>query len=148
MSNAKLGVGVEFRRGQGDSPETYTLIPEVRTIPEIGARNDLVEVTNLDSVDGKEYIYGLADGKEIGLVVNYDHTNAQHIGLQSDQKNRVTRNFQVYFPDVVGASPLDGQLMTFAALVLDSSVSGGPNEARTMQATLKVTGAVTVETIT
>ena len=147
MTVAKLGVGIEFRRGDGASPEQFTKIDEVRTVPEVGQRNDLVEVTNLDSVSGKEYIYGLGDGKEIPLAVNFNPSDQQHTGLRTDQANKVTRNFQLYFPTVVGGSPDAGLLVSFAALVLDTSFSGGPNEAQTMSATLKITGAVTEDTL-
>lgn len=142
-TKAKLGVGVELMRGDGGSPETFTKIPEVRTIPPVGGKNDLVEVTNLDS-RAKEYIYGLSDGKELTFDINYDRTNAQHLGLISDQVARTTRNFELFFPDVPDASPRAGQVMSFAALVIDTSVGGGPNEARTMSATLKISGAVTI----
>ena len=138
-SNAVLGKGVQLKRGDGASPETFSLIPEMLSISEApDSTKDLVDVTNHDSGDNREYILGLGDGNEIQCEFNYtdpDTGGTQQDGLRDDKDNDTARNFQLLFPMF---SP--DLLCSFTGLVRKVTPIPGLNEAIKLQVTIKVTG--------
>lgn len=147
MSQAKLGVGAVFSRGNGASPEVFFAIPEVRNIPDIATMADDVEVTNLDST-AREYIAGLQDGQQFVITMNYIPTDTQHAALLSDAATvgGVVRNFHLFYP-IGTTSPTHGQQFAISATVKGAKLSGAPNEARTLEITCKMTGAYVVTNI-
>jgi hypothetical protein len=93
---AKLGKLTQFRRGDGNTPEVFTLVPEAAGTIELGEESPKVDVTNFDSVRA-EFIPDLAEGSMVELEGNFIN-HAQQVGLRDDVKNGVNRNFQVYHP--------------------------------------------------
>jgi hypothetical protein len=134
-TTAILGSGTTLQRGDGASPEVFTTVYEVVTLTEIGQQNDLVEATHLLST-AKEYVYGLADGVEPTLTVNYKPTDPTHVGLNADQQNRVTRNFKLKLP----TSPV--LTFSFAAIVRGWRLNFSSNEIIHETFTLKITGPI------
>jgi Lambda phage tail tube protein, TTP len=134
-TTAILGSQTTLQRGDGASPENFVNVYEVVTISEFGQQNDLVEATHLLSA-AKEYIYGLADGVEPVVTVNYKPTDPTHQGLQSDQANRVTRNFKIKLP----TSPV--LTFSFAALVRGWRLNFSSNEPIHEVFNLKITGPI------
>ena len=134
-TTAILGAGTTLKRGDGGSPENFTSIYEVVSITEIGQQNDLVEATHLLS-PAKEYIYGLADGVAPTVVVNFKPGDATQTGLESDQANRVTRNFKL----VVPSSPV--VTYSFASLVNGWHLNFEANTPIHETFNLKITGPI------
>lgn len=95
-SLAKLGKNTQFRRGDGGSPEVFTLVPEVMGTITIGEESPEVDVTNFDST-AVERIADLPDGSMIDIEMNYNG-HAQQDGLIADAKAGVNRNYQIYHP--------------------------------------------------
>lgn len=124
--------------GDAASPEVFTTIGEVVSIGALGQQNDLIEVTHLESL-AKEYIGGLPDGLEIAVVCNYKPTNAQQVALITAVTVGTSKNFKYTMPSGGGSLTF-----SFAALVLGWNIpSTTPNEAVHLEATLKITGAIT-----
>lgn len=133
---AVLGSGTLWKRGDGASPEVFTTIPECRG-GTLSDKDDLVEVTHLESA-AKEYIYGLSDGSEIPITLNYLPSNVTQMALLADKAARLTRNFRITMPAAAG-----GLSFNFAALIIGRDIEFMPNDAITLTLTLRVTGAIT-----
>ena len=95
-TQAKLGKLLQFKRGDGGSPETFTLVPECAGTITIGEESPEVDVTNFDST-ASEFIPDLATGTMIEIEGNYIG-HAQQDGLRTDCQSQVNRNFQIYHP--------------------------------------------------
>lgn len=132
---ATLVSGTLFQRGDGVSPEVFTTLGEVTSIGDFGEDNDLIEVTHMLS-SAKEYIYGLADGVEFSVVVNFLADTTQD-NMALDRTNKVTRNFKIVLSNGLGT-------FTFAALVRGVRYHlPSPNEAKRATYTLKMSGGLT-----
>lgn len=147
MTDARTGIGASLKRGNGDSPESFSPISEVRTctLPK-GSRAD-IDVTNFDSAGGyTEYIPGLREGGEVSFEANYDETDTTVETLETDfDGSQTPRNYQVALPPKDdGSSPLpDDTIYQFSAYVKSLQINVNPKEAIVVSGVLKVTGPVT-----
>lgn len=135
-TTAQIGSQTLLRRGDGNSPEAFTTVYEVVSIGNVGQENDLIEATHMQSTN-KEFIYGLSDGLEIPVVVNYKPADSTHAGLITDNRSKVVRNFKLTMP-----SGLGGTSFTFSAIVKGWNLAFMPNEVVHASFTLKVTDAI------
>jgi hypothetical protein len=113
---------------------------EVTNIGEFGQETDLIEATHLASL-AKEYVYGLADGVEFPVTVNYSPSDATHKSLIAAQQTRTLKAIQVVFPPPPYAN---SETISFSGLVRVSRV--GPITANAVvNATfaIKISGAIT-----
>ena len=137
-TTAYLTSGLALKVGDGASPEVFTTIYEVRSIGEIGQENDLIEVTHMQS-SAKEFIYGLADGVEFPVSVNYKPTDTTHVALLAAQAARTTKNFKMVEPSGGGSLT-----WSFSALVKGWHLPApSPNQERLMTFNLKISGSIT-----
>ena len=72
---AQITAGVDFSWGTGTSsdtkPNSWTHIPDITEIPEVGGEAETYESTSLDNKEYKTYISGLKDlGGSLGLTAN------------------------------------------------------------------------------
>ncbi|MCP5018062.1 MAG: hypothetical protein GY938_22730 [Ketobacter sp.] len=137
MSSAFLN-GVTIKRGDGESSEVFTTIPEVKSMSNMGKTNPLVEVTSFDSA-AREYIAGLADGTEISLECNYLPADVTQQALIADVNSGVTRNLTVTITD--GTTPLT---YSFAVACLSWSLAPSYDAANMASFSLKISGDITV----
>lgn len=135
-TSAQLGLGTLLKRGDGASPEVFSTVLEVISIGDFGQENPLVKVTHMNST-AEEYIYGIPDGVEIPVVVNYKPTDTTHIGLLADQSNKVTRNFKLVLPTGMGSLTF-----SFASLVRAWKLNFMPGDVIHASFTLKISGAI------
>lgn len=139
-TNAALGKGIEFKKGNGASPQIFTTIAEVTEIGDFGFETPLVEVTHFQSTF-MEYILGMPDGVEFPVTVNYDPANATHWAFVQDAKARTTRDFKVVFP-----SDLDGVTFSFSGLIRSFKTSGlTPTGAVHATFIVKISGDITIQ---
>lgn len=136
-TTAFLGSGTLLKIGDAASPEVFTTIYEVTSIGDFGQENDLVEVTHFQST-AKEYIYGLADGVEFPVTVNYAPANATHVAVLAAQAARTTKNFKLTLPSDAGSLTF-----SFSALIKGWRLPLDPNEAGVMTFNMKLSGAIT-----
>lgn len=133
MSNAISGVGATFKRET--SSATFTAVAEVRNITGPGMTRDFIDVTNLDSTGGfREFITGFRDGGELTFSMNFSF--AGYDALFTDYSSDDSVNYQVVLGDT-GATTLD-----FAGYVTNLPLNVVPDDAVTVDVTVKITGAV------
>lgn len=135
MSNAFLN-GVTF----GYSPDgvvAYVNIPEINSFSGIGKTNPLVDVTNFDSA-GREYIAGLADGKEVTMECNYLPGDTVQIALETAVDNGSNVFFEVIFNDGTTTETYE-----FEVTALEWEIGPQFDEKNTRNFTFKISGGIT-----
>ena len=143
MTSALAAYGVLLKVGDGETPEVFTAIAEVKDIdgPELEA--EMKEVTSHDSPEGwREFIPMLLSGGEVSFDVNFIPTHATHgysTGLVSDLVNRRKRNYQLAFPDAGTTT------WQFEALVASVKAAGPVEDELGAEVTLQITGKPTLE---
>lgn len=138
-ANALESQGMQIKRGGGGSPETFTVIPEVKSFSGPGGAASVIDVSDLSST-AKEKRMGLRDEGQLSLTLNYLPDNAVHDGLRTDRANRTLRNFKIVFTDTSPATT-----WSFAAYVTGLSISGGVDNVVEANVTLELSGSI-VET--
>lgn len=115
MAELVFAKGVQLKRGDGGSPETFTLIPRVLSIDGPGGQSDIKDVTS-HSTPGrfKQKAAGLADSGSLRFSIFYDPADPTHAAMRSDWKLGTFKNWQMILPDV-GLTQYDiiGQLSNF-----------------------------------
>lgn len=142
MTSATLGYGALLQRGDGQAPEVFTTVGEVRDISGPGFSLDTVEATHQASPDGwKEYIAGLIEPGELSFDINYlpaDATQDAGTGLLSRMAARAVDNYKLVFPDAANTE------WTFPALVTSFEPTAPVQDRLAASLTLKVTGKPTL----
>lgn len=132
--------GVQLKRGDGASPEVFTLVPQAISIGGPDGSSSEIDVTTLDSL-AKEIAMGLKDEGSISLEFIHNPSHAQHLGLRTDRGSGSTkptkRNFQLVMTD----SP--ATTWSFAAYVQQFSIGNAVDDVQRLSVTLRVTGEVT-----
>jgi hypothetical protein len=131
-------------RGDGGSPQGFTIVCEAFGISGIGETNDQIESTDFCSGGNKEYIAGLADGSEITLELNFIAKNIAARDIQSqfiaDVKNKVVRDFELRVDhDDDGVTDLT---FHFAATALSWTLNPSPTAKNSISFGLKISGGV------
>lgn len=134
-SNAISAQGTQFKRGDGGSPETFTLVGEVKSFDGPGGSAQIIDVSTLQSL-AKEKRIGLPDEGQFSFTLNLDPSDTQQLGLKSDRASGVVRNFKLVLPNVAATT------LSFSALVPEFKISGGVNGVVEAQCALEITGAV------
>lgn len=99
-SNARIGYGVIFKKGDGGSPETFTDYGlEVVSVNGIGFTRDAVDATHMQSSGAwREFIFGLKQQKPISLEFNWIGSTTGTIQTQLESATPLN-NWQFLFPD-------------------------------------------------
>ena len=136
-SQGMSAFGTLLKRGDGGSPENFTVIAEVGDIKPPAFSVDTEEVTHQQSPGGfKEYVATLLDAGEVTFDLNFIPTDTSHQALLSDMQARVKRNYQVVFPE--------GTTWTFSAFVTAFESDAPTGGKLSASVTLKVTGQPTL----
>lgn len=132
-SNAIAGVGAQFKRGNGESTETFTAIAEVNSIEGPTENRAFIDVTSLDSTGGyREFIGGFRDAGQVTLNMNFTLTTYNL--MRDDFLADDSHNYQIVIPDT-GNTTLE-----FAAFVTDLPLSITPDDKITCNVSLKISG--------
>ena len=138
MSSAFIG-GVQLKRGDGAGTEVFTVVPEMKVAPNLGAQYGLVEVSNYDSVQLKEYISEyLGDGAEVDIEWNLILGDTQQAAVKADIDAGTVRNYEMTVTD--GTSTLTS---SFALTPIGWNRNASFTEAHTLSAKFKISGAIT-----
>lgn len=101
MSQAILAKGTQLQAGNGGSPETFTLIPEVRSISGPSLSADVLDVTSMDTPGGfRDKLQGLKDWGELSFELQWVPGNALHQQMFNDYKAGTKRNYKMILPNV------------------------------------------------
>jgi predicted secreted protein len=137
MSDAIAGVGAQFKRGDGDSNETFTAIAEINSISGPDKSRGSIDVTNLDSTGGyREFIMSFRDGGQVSLNMNFSRDG--YDSMNDDFETDTSVNYQVVMPDT-GATTFE-----FAGYVMDLGMAIPFDDKVTATVTVKVTGQITM----
>lgn len=136
-----------------DTPASGTFSQIVDMVDFSGPENTAAEIdiTNLDSTSGREYLAGLVDRGSFQVTLHYDPANTLMERMLADQEATppTTRNYRLVLPDGAGnASAGENYFFAFAAFVANASISGGTDAVTTMAASFRITGAVTRDQLT
>lgn len=134
MSDGLFGIGTLLKLGDGVGG--FTTITEVTDISGPSMSADSVEYTNHSSPNyTREFKPGLVDPGEVTFTVNWIPDDATHgltAGLAYLLKNRLSRDFELIFPD--------STKWTFEAFVTGYEVNAPIDDKLSCDITLKVTG--------
>ena len=136
-TSAMVTEGITIQRGDGASPEVFTTIGELTDFDGPSGQAAVIDATHFQST-GKEKVIGLPDEGQFTVSGNYVQANAAQAGLITDRNARTLRNFKITFTD----SP--ATVWTFAAYVLNFSVSGAVDDKIPFSVTLEISGLVAV----
>jgi hypothetical protein len=142
MTNALAAYGVLLKMGDGDDPEVFTTIAEVRDIDGPELELEAKEVTSHDSNGWREFIGTLQSGGEVSFDLNFIPTNATHsysAGLIKNLVGRTLNNYQLVFPDSGTTT------WQFAALVTSFKPSSAVEDELAAEVTLQLSGQPTLE---
>lgn len=128
--------GVQFKRGDGGNPESFTAVGKVVSFQGPGGTANVIDVTSLEST-ARQKLMGIADEGQFTLEVNLRTDDTQQMGLKNDRTSRTLRNFELILTDV-GTTTL-----SFAGYVLGFSISGAVDDKISASITIEVDGAVT-----
>ncbi len=127
--------GVEWKRGDGGSPEVFTAVKELIDFNGPDGSANEIDITNLASV-AREFLMGVPDEGNYTFELNYDPTDGQQTGLQDDRANRTKRNFELLLSDTPPTK------FAFAGFVKEFSTRGGVDEKISASTVIKISGAV------
>ena len=77
---------------------TYTLIPDLQSIPELGGSPDKVEVTTLADAS-RRYINGLVDYGDLQFTFLYDNDDATSSWRVLSAMNNELKSWEIALPD-------------------------------------------------
>lgn len=141
MNQAKSSFGTLLKIGDGASPENFTTVAEVKDITGPDIKTDFEDVTTHDSAAAgnfKEWLATLQDGGEVKAEVHWVPTDTTHIRIQTDQTNRVLRNYQIVWP------MFSNKTASFAAYVSGFPFKSPIKGVASRELTLRITGPVTL----
>lgn len=134
-TNAFYG-GLTFKLGDGAGSEVFTALEEVTEVSGLGEMLELIETTHFGSGGSKEYIAGLADGKEISVTCNHV-AGATQQGFAKTNKGE-TGNIQVDITDGSTTETYD-----FAAVYMGWEITPNVSDKNSIAFTFKITGGIT-----
>tara|TARA_R110001599_G_scaffold100770_5_gene258100 strand:- start:2666 stop:3082 length:417 start_codon:yes stop_codon:yes gene_type:complete len=137
MSTDAFFAGMTLKIGDGAGSEAFTALEEVTELSGFGEILELIEVTHFGSGGSKEYIAGLADGKEITATCNYVLDAAQQVFVRTNKG--ITGNLQVEF-----TNGTDTETYDFAAVYMGWEISPSNSDKNTVTFTFKISGGLTV----
>lgn len=143
MTNAIAGIGLRFQVGDGQTPETFTDVAEVKDFTGPSVTQETEDVTHHGSPGNwRERIPTLLDGGEISFTLNYIPTDSTHDatdGLLSDlEAQTAARNFKVTWPDT------NQTLWEMSGIVTNFEPQGPVDGAFEAEVTIEVTGQMTL----
>lgn len=134
-TEAIAGVGASFKRGDGESNESFAAVAEVNSIAGPTMTRNFIDVTSLDSTGGyREFITGFRDAGEVTLNMNF--TRDGYDNMKDDFESDSTRNYQIVMPDT-GATTFE-----FAGLVTSIPLDIPTDDKITATVTIKLSGQV------
>lgn len=144
-SGAIFGQGTHLRLGDGQVPENFIKVAEVKSISGPTLTTDILDVTNHCSQGRvREFKAGLIDPGELTFTMNFqpgEPTHGVKQGLQNLQLSGAVRNYELAFPAGIGFT------WGFAGIVTALPVNFPIDEVITSDVTIKVTGLPNFEKV-
>ena len=129
---SSIGVKIGYK---GDSGSTYTDLPNLQAVPEMGGTPEKIDVTTLAD-KAKKYVNGVVDNGDLEFTFLYDadETNSSYKILRQKQETGGAGSYQVEFPDGTtftfdaevsvrtGSAEVNGALTFIASFALQSEI--------------------------
>ena len=131
-----LSKGITLGYSKG-SPDTYTVIPNLQSCPNLGGAAEKVDVTTL--ADGNyKYINGIKDFGDLEFTFLYDNSGAQsnYRVVRGLEEEGAVVNWEDSFPD--------GTKFHFSGEVATATQGGEVNSAIQFVATITLNSDITV----
>lgn len=130
--------------GDGESPEVFTTIAELRNLSGPSFSADVLDATTHNTpTPFRRFISGLIDGGEISVELNFIPTEATHdaaTGILNELLERGRSNYQIQFPDEALTT------WTIPGIVTAFELNADPADILTASVTVKVAGPPTLST--
>ncbi|WP_430009974.1 hypothetical protein [Methylophaga lonarensis] len=140
MADKSFIGGVTIQMGDGATPtENFVALKKVNGFSGLGKTNPLVEDSSFDSVGAREYIAGLADGKEVTMNQSYLPDNVEQKLLIANVDNRVNTNFRM----IVDNGENDIVTFDFTVVPLDWDFAPSWEDKNNIAFQLKISGDIT-----
>lgn len=127
--------GFQLARGDGASPEVFTVIAEITDYDGPGGQAAVIDMSHAQSTF-KDKKMGVPDEGQFTISGNFIGTDAAQTGLRTDRKNRTRRNFRATFTD---SGP---SVANFAGFVLSFSTRGAVDDKISFSVTIEIDGEV------
>jgi predicted secreted protein len=135
-SNAFSGVGTRFGRWN-TTTHAWDYLAEINSITGPTMTRDFIDVTSLDSTGGyREFITGFRDAGTVSLSMNF--TRASYELMMGDFEVATVQSYEIVLPDA------DVTSLEFEGLVTEVPLTIPTDDKVTADVTIKVTGAVTM----
>jgi len=142
-SKAWWAYGSQFKMGDGETPETFTAVAEIKDIDGPSITRASIDVTNQDSDDGwREHISGWRDGDTVTITANWlpnDATQDGDTGMFSHFNDDNNHNYQIVTPTAVGIT------ISFAGHITSIPLSLPMEEHGQVEFEIKISGAIIIE---
>ena len=128
-----------YQMGDGESPELFPTIGQVRSVSGPTTKADIVDVTTHSTAGNwREKLAVLIDPGEVSFPINFDMEDATHnflTGLWEDLVGLAKRNYKIVFPNAAG-------VLSFAAYVANHAFSAPVDNVLSADITLAITGEI------
>lgn len=136
-TNAAIGYGTAFKRGDGADPEVFAALAEVTAINGFSMSKDTVDATHMTSTNRyREFISGLRDAGEISIEINFDADSTEIANAFTDFNANVSRNYQIVWADTSD--------FEFAGFCVGLETGAPVDDKMTATLTYKITGQPTL----
>lgn len=136
-SNATSGVGTKLRRWNATTG-AWASLAEIKSINGPSMSRGTNETTTLDTTGGyKTYVGAFRDPGTVSVTANF--TRAAYEQMKTDFEDDVVKNYEVILPDA------ENTTLEFEGLVTELPLSVPTDGVITADFTIKVSGAVTLE---
>ncbi|MEW7009490.1 phage tail tube protein [Lentilitoribacter sp. EG35] len=99
-TEAEIGHGSEWRRGDGADPEVFTKLAEITSINGISVTKDTEDATHMDSPERwEEVISSIKRTGEISIEMNFDPDGATTTNCLADVNSNTPKNYQFASPN-------------------------------------------------
>lgn len=133
-TKAFMAQGLMLQLGDGAGPEVFTTIAEITKVQGTGAKADILDATNMDSLGAyREKIAGLLDAGEINFDANFIPSDVTQQNVQAAFDARQTSNWKVVLPGTRGT-------FTFAAFMGGLDFDTTFDKLATISAKLVISG--------
>lgn len=136
MSQATFAKGTQLK-SDSDTPGTFTLIPEVRSITGPSMTADILDATSMDTPGGfRDKRQGLKDWGTVAFELLWIPDNAQHQKLFDDYSASpgVERAYQIIFPNAASTT------FEFTGFVSQMPITAAFDQLLTMNVEITILG--------
>lgn len=135
---ARYRGGWTFKRGNEDGPpETFTTVPQTKSVSGLGKSNNTIDASDWDNDDNEVTLAGRGAGQEITVSFNYDHNDTEQQFLITKVENAQNGNVQLI--QAKGTTKTYG----FNAAFIGWVITPEADDVNVLEITLKISGGVT-----